>query len=228
MQCGICDKEMPLGVTESPHGVTICGSCVLTPLPSPDAIDFDKAIDVGFDLSFLDDTKKSEERQRPKPRSLTQVQMALSKTVLKHPNPTPEVEVKTLKLKSNHLRDRVYPMEDLMLHFDGDGVAEFPEARLETVTKHMRLRPNRFRLLGDEKPPPPRPAPQAALEAARAALVEAKAREAAKEEAAEQEAAPTPEPEPKAKPVAKKKRTSAKKKSTKKKTEASTEASSEE
>ena len=192
------------GAIALPQGVTICGSCVMTPLPSPPDEDamLEKAseVDVGYDLSFLDDKG----RKRLKAVSQSAVRMALSKTALLIPIPISEVTMKRLKLKSNSIRDRLAPVGDMMLSFDGSGVAEFPESRLETVNQHMRLRPGRFRILQEDKPAAPKKDSMVALEAARERL------EAARAEAPPSE--PTPEPEPKATPVAKKKAPAKKKK----------------
>jgi hypothetical protein len=163
----------------------------MTPLPSPppDEDAAEKSADeVGYDLSFLDDTG----RKRPKAKSQSAVRMSLSETALQRPIPIQEVVVKTLKLKSNSVRDRLSPVGDMMLSFDRSGVAEFPESRLETVQAHMRLRPGRFRLLEDEVP---KKDPQAALDVARARLEAARAKPAPE---------PAPEPSPEPEPVKKK------------------------
>lgn len=176
MQCAICEKDMFR--TDNPsQGPIVCGSCVMTPLPSPEDEDIYKSEDSDYDLSYLDDT---EERQRPekkftkkKGKYYTQVQTDLTKMVTQQPVPLQEVEpVNRFKVKSNSLRDRAYPIGDMVLHFDGEGVAEVPEYHLEAVKTHMRLRPGRFRLL-DTTPKPKKDTKS--LDDARAALEAAKA-----------------------------------------------------
>lgn len=175
MQCAICEKDM-FGAGNSSQSPIVCGSCVMTPLPSPEEVDSDENEYVDHDLSYLDDT---EEKQRPekkrtqrKGKYYTQVQTELTKMATQQPVPLQEVEpVKRLKIKSNFLRDRAYPIGDMTLHFDGDGVAEFPEHHMEQVKTHMRLRPGRFRLLETPKPKKD----TKSLEDARAALEAAKA-----------------------------------------------------
>jgi hypothetical protein len=180
------------GVTESPHGPIICGSCVLSPLPSSEEEDLGKTVDVKMDLTYLDDKKKT---RQPKGRNFMQVQMDLNKIAMKQPIPIPEVLVKRLKLKSNSLRDRAYLIEGMVLHFDGDGIATFPEHCLEAILRHTRVRPGRFRLL--EETPKLKKSPAQALDDARAAL------EAARMKQAEPEPKPEPKPEPELEPESK-------------------------
>lgn len=168
------------GTSESPAGLTVCGSCIMAPLPPLDEDDIDNAqLDHNHDLSYL-----SQEGQRNQARkslkgqkSVNQVQMDMVEMFLKSPTPLQEVEpVKKLKLKSNSVRDRMHPVGSLMLKFDEDGVAEFAEHHLAAVKAYMALRPGRFRVLEDEKKKPKKD-PRKALEAARAALEVAKAAE---------------------------------------------------
>jgi len=175
MQCGICAKEMP-GAVSLQEGVTICGSCIRSPLPSPSMEDLDKSVDGRLDLSFLDDKNRENERQRPKAKSQGAVQMGVRKLSMQLPTPKIAEAPMKMKLKSNQLRDRVHIVEGIHLHFDRHGVAEFPAAQLPVVQKHMRLRPNRFSLVKEEVPAvvdAPKKDPkeaQMALDKARAAL----------------------------------------------------------
>lgn len=198
----------------------------MAPLPPRPEDDIDKAQidDINVDLSYL---SQSGQRERARAlikegKSVNQVRMDLGQLSLQESTPLQEKPVKKLKLKSNSVRDRMHPVGNLMLRFDGKGIAEFAESHLEEVKAHMALRPGRFRILSEESRVVVKTDAQeafAALEAARAALETAKQEvtpepelEPASEPALEPEPAPASEPEqPKAKPRAKKKTTRKKK-----------------
>lgn len=176
-------------MTSSPLGPTTCGSCVMAPLPTPAQVeDAEKGQRAAnFDLEYLDDERQgSRPPTRPTGKTRGQVRVNLAEMALQTPTPLQEVTpMKMLKLKSNSIRDRIHPIGDLMLNFDGEGVARFPENQLPVVEAHMRLRPGRFRVI--------RPVPTEADEAEDRLVAARAALEAAK---AEKEPAPAPEPEP--------------------------------
>jgi hypothetical protein len=95
---------------------------------------------------------KDESKPQKKGKSVYHMQADLNK--LKHQQATPlqEVKMRELRLKSNSLRNRSMLMGSLVLHFDSEGVASFPEAQLAQVREHMSLRPNRFQIIEEEKP----------------------------------------------------------------------------
>ncbi len=179
MQCGICQKDM-FGVVETPDGLTICGSCVLAPLPPPTEgpLDSDYDVDSGFDLSYLEQEGQRDAVRNTlkKGTSRTQVQMNMGKMALQLPVPLQEEpSVTKLKLKSNSIRDRMHPIGKLMLRFDGEGVARFPEHQLDEIQAHMRLRPGRFHIIEDMQAKEAAKGAREALDAARVALVAARA-----------------------------------------------------
>jgi len=68
-------------------------------------------------------------------------------------------QMKSLKVRSNFARDRVIVLGngELVLHFDGSGLATFPEHLLPLLQAEMRSRPGRYRL---EEIPVPSPEPK--------------------------------------------------------------------
>ena len=57
------------------------------------------------------------------------------------------------RLKSNSLRNRSFLVGSLALHFNSEGIAEFPAAEVEQLTTFMKHRPGRFTLLEEEELP---------------------------------------------------------------------------
>jgi len=155
-------------------GLTVCSGCILSPIPTHEEEIGEDSEVADYDLSYLNDTVKKHTDLLKGRKSVHLVQSSLSQLAKKQSPPTLEIPVKKLKVKSNSIRDKAYMVESLVLHFDGKGVAEFPESDLEAVQRHMVLRPGRFQLVVDA-PVEPKKDPEMALKEARAALEAAKA-----------------------------------------------------
>ena len=161
-QCHWCDKSLP------GNAIPACGSCLLRPPPQSSEPEVEKPaeLDADHDISYL--SNKAPSRT---PKSAFKVMSEVREASKEQPVVLQETLImKTLKVKSNSLRGRLFPIGHLMLHFDEHGIAEFPEAELAVVKAHMRLRPGRFTLL--EEPTSAVPAFEEKLSKTREALKE--------------------------------------------------------
>lgn len=74
----------------------------------------------------------------------------------------------TLTIKSNYARDRVVTFGDLVLRFNGQGIAKVPSHQRSVIQAEMRVRPGRYTIVeaAPVTAPTPAPAPAPVVEAA--------------------------------------------------------------
>lgn len=80
-------------------------------------------------------------------KSLDEVKAMLLKMQTEPQQPKEMSPVKKLKVKSNHLRDQVLHVDNVLLIFDKSGVAEFPAVEIAKLERYMNLRPGRLTIL---------------------------------------------------------------------------------
>ena len=143
--CLWCDKSLPGAA------IPACGSCILRPLDPPEESQEDE-FDGPHDLSFLSDKEDSTPAKKVG-KSQSAVMASLHELALESPAPLQEVTMRRRRLKSNSLRNRSFLVGSLALHFNSEGIAEFPAAEVEQLTTFMKHRPGRFTLLEEEELP---------------------------------------------------------------------------
>lgn len=118
----------------------ICNSCILTPLPEkPKDLDVQGGELVDKDL--------------PRKQGVTreQLQQDLTNLSTKSPEVQPDKYMKNLKLQGKGaFKSRTVTFGSMILEFNDEGVAVFPEPLLTEVEKLMRLKPGRFHVMKDE------------------------------------------------------------------------------
>jgi hypothetical protein len=149
-QCPWCEKSLP------GSNYPACGSCILRhPSQELEKSQTSEKAGVGIDLSHLNNSdldKTKKEKQNRKGKSPWQVHGDLIKSVrFKQLVPQEELVMKMRKVKSNSIRDRAFVAYDLVLHFNGMGIAQVPESKLHLVEDYMRLRPGRLSVVEEEE-----------------------------------------------------------------------------
>ena len=187
MECSVCEKVMFGHVTVAESAEVVCGSCALT------------------------STAKG--KKKPKTASIETMQVELFKESMKQPerSEVKEAVVEKMKVKSNYARNRVVVIGgNVVMTFNEDGECQIDAKHRPALEIHMRLRPNRFKIVEAVAPPVVEAEP-VVEEVKEPEVVEEEAKEP--EEVVAKEDKPAVEEAPKPKKAAKKK--SKKKKSKK-------------
>ena len=179
MECSVCEKAMFGHAKVAESAEVVCGSCALT------------------------STAKG--KKKPKPANVETMQIELFKESMKplERNEVREAVVsKKMKVKSNYARNRVVVIGgNVVMTFNEDGECQIDAKHRPALEIHMRLRPNRFKIVEAVAPPVVEAEP--VEEVKEPEVVEEEAKEP--EEVVAKEDKPAVEEAPKPKKAAKKK-----------------------
>ena len=160
-KCRWCEKSLPGDV------IPACNSCFFTSREEADPSNDDQPSPVvvsdelaNYDLSGLG---REREQQYAKGKSKHDVKSTLfTKTAFKEQSRTnQEIPMKRVKVKSNSIRSRIFIVDNLVLNFDENGIAEIDEAYVPIIIAYSRIRPNRLSVVPEpEVAPAPAPAPK--------------------------------------------------------------------
>ena len=117
-------------VTVAESAEVVCGSCALT------------------------STAKG--KKKPKTASIETMQVELFKESMKQPerSEVKEAVVEKMKVKSNYARNRVVVIGgNVVMTFNEDGECQIDAKHRSALEIHMRLRPNRFKIVEAVAPP---------------------------------------------------------------------------
>lgn len=131
MECSVCEKAMYGHVEVAKSAEIVCGSCALT------------------------STAKG--KKKPKIANVETMQVELFKESMKQPERSEVKEPivsKKIKVKSNYARNRVVVIGgNVVMTFNEDGECQIDAKHKPALEVHMRLRPNRFKIVDDAPPP---------------------------------------------------------------------------
>jgi hypothetical protein len=172
-----CDKSLP-GEDEP-----ACNFCLLRPPPQESELEkseeentqvSEEGDAANFDLTYLN---KSFREKYGEGKTKGDIKKDLEDLSFKFDS-SPKEREEMMQLKSRNVRNRTLVFfSDLILSFDENGIAEFPESELERIRAIQKYRPGRFELVEEENEPQVSESLYERLEKARNALIELESQE---------------------------------------------------
>jgi hypothetical protein len=161
-KCRWCETTLP------GNAIPACSKCLHRTRDETDpsneeyishVVDSEKS---NYDLSELGRVRDSQ-YSKGKTKGTVKYDLLTQTIYGEHSKEKQEILMKRVKIKSNSIRGRILVVDELVLAFDDDGIAEINESDLYVIVAYSRVRPGRLTVVVEpvEVPvPAPAPAPK--------------------------------------------------------------------